>query len=305
MKRAFTLIELLVVIAIIAILAAILFPVFAQAKAAAKKTAALSQVKQVATGTNIYLADSDDTLPLAGVGSPLGIDTGQPAPFPAGWHTDGFAGSAWADNLSASFWSSSTAPYIKNDDILALSSPGKQLDGWTPASLYTDPTRKKNAKNTSVTYNGYLHGYSSTAINSPSGLTMFWFGVGNVGWKGAAFAQPLLECFNVPTCRFNSSAPPSATAGTNQTYQWGRESADIFTGGGIFVSADSSAKFRKLGLNRGTVAQAGGDWRTDPYAVYNVAGQAPTGPVGSGQIPWTRTTNGVRYILHFMPDQDR
>ena len=43
MKKAFTLIELLVVIAIIAILAAILFPVFAQAKEAAKKTATLSQ----------------------------------------------------------------------------------------------------------------------------------------------------------------------------------------------------------------------------------------------------------------------
>ncbi len=47
-SRAFTLIELLVVIAIIAILAAILFPVFAQAKAAAKKTQSLSNVKQIA-----------------------------------------------------------------------------------------------------------------------------------------------------------------------------------------------------------------------------------------------------------------
>ncbi len=57
LKRAFTLIELLVVIAIIAILAAILFPVFAQAKEAAKKTASLSNCKQVGTAINIYLAD--------------------------------------------------------------------------------------------------------------------------------------------------------------------------------------------------------------------------------------------------------
>jgi prepilin-type N-terminal cleavage/methylation domain-containing protein len=60
MKKAFTLIELLVVIAIIAILAAILFPVFAQAKVAAKKTQALSQVKQVGTSWQIYAADYDD-----------------------------------------------------------------------------------------------------------------------------------------------------------------------------------------------------------------------------------------------------
>jgi prepilin-type N-terminal cleavage/methylation domain-containing protein len=60
--RAFTLIELLVVIAIIAILAAILFPVFAQAKAAAKKTVSLSNIKQVAIGANIYVNDYDDQL---------------------------------------------------------------------------------------------------------------------------------------------------------------------------------------------------------------------------------------------------
>ncbi|MDX2065675.1 MAG: prepilin-type N-terminal cleavage/methylation domain-containing protein [Fimbriimonadaceae bacterium] len=65
MKRlAFTLIELLVVIAIIAILAAILFPVFAQAKAAAKKTAALSNVKQLGLAIIQYQADHDDYQPV-------------------------------------------------------------------------------------------------------------------------------------------------------------------------------------------------------------------------------------------------
>ncbi|AIE88067.1 prepilin-type N-terminal cleavage/methylation domain-containing protein [Fimbriimonas ginsengisoli] len=61
-RKAFTLIELLVVIAIIAILAAILFPVFAQAKLAAKKTVALSNAKQVATANMIYMGDYDDAL---------------------------------------------------------------------------------------------------------------------------------------------------------------------------------------------------------------------------------------------------
>ncbi|MEQ1823965.1 MAG: prepilin-type N-terminal cleavage/methylation domain-containing protein [Fimbriimonadaceae bacterium] len=62
MKRAFTLIELLVVIAIIAILAAILFPVFAQAKEAAKKTTCLSNMKQMGTAIFLYAGDSEDTL---------------------------------------------------------------------------------------------------------------------------------------------------------------------------------------------------------------------------------------------------
>ncbi|MBA4292690.1 hypothetical protein C0431_06925 [bacterium] len=62
-KKAFTLIELLVVIAIIAILAAILFPVFAKAKEAAKKTQGLAQMKQIGTAVQIYMSDYDDGLP--------------------------------------------------------------------------------------------------------------------------------------------------------------------------------------------------------------------------------------------------
>ena len=65
-KQAFTLIELLVVIAIIAILAAILFPVFAQAKAAAKKTVSLSNQKQIGTAVILYSSDYDDMLPETG-----------------------------------------------------------------------------------------------------------------------------------------------------------------------------------------------------------------------------------------------
>ena len=62
--RGFTLIELLVVIAIIAILAAILFPVFAQARNKARQTACLSNLKQLGTGFAMYTQDYDETMPI-------------------------------------------------------------------------------------------------------------------------------------------------------------------------------------------------------------------------------------------------
>lgn len=79
MKRAFTLIELLVVIAIIAILAAILFPVFAQAKLAAKKSRALSQMKQLGIAVYMYATDYDDYF------CPASMRTTNPADTPEVW----------------------------------------------------------------------------------------------------------------------------------------------------------------------------------------------------------------------------
>jgi len=78
-RRAFTLIELLVVIAIIAILAAILFPVFAQAKEAAKKTSCLSNQKNVALGMLMYMSDNDDSTCLVNQDYLVAIPSDAPA----------------------------------------------------------------------------------------------------------------------------------------------------------------------------------------------------------------------------------
>ncbi len=111
-RKAFTLIELLVVIAIIAILAAILFPVFAQAKAAAKKTASLSQAKQVGTGLQVYLSDTDDMMP----------------------HVSSGSGSLYTDQYRQDYWVN-LLPYVKNSDIFFSSErteTGCQLNNGNP-----------------------------------------------------------------------------------------------------------------------------------------------------------------------------
>src|SRR5919198_613987 len=66
-RAAFTLIELLVVIAIIAILAAILFPVFARAREQARRSACLSNMKQIGLALGMYMQDYDQTFPPGGL----------------------------------------------------------------------------------------------------------------------------------------------------------------------------------------------------------------------------------------------
>src|SRR4051812_5715235 len=123
-NRAFTLIELLVVIAIIAILAAILFPVFAQAKAAAKRTACMSNEKQVGIGLYLYVQDSDDTLPMANYpAAPIYVGP----PFTQfAWHAGPGAGELnWADLLLV---------YTKNIKIFACPEDGSGKPTTSPTS---------------------------------------------------------------------------------------------------------------------------------------------------------------------------
>jgi prepilin-type N-terminal cleavage/methylation domain-containing protein len=88
MRKGFTLIELLVVIAIIAILAAILFPVFAQAREKARQTGCLSNVKQIGLGIQMYVQDFDEYVPRNAFADPPRVAEGatsRTAPRRAGW----------------------------------------------------------------------------------------------------------------------------------------------------------------------------------------------------------------------------
>jgi prepilin-type N-terminal cleavage/methylation domain-containing protein len=101
-RKAFTLIELLVVIAIIAILAAILFPVFAQARERGRAISCLSNTKQIGLGLMMYVQDYDETYPAAQVQIPP-INGGASRNFPI---------------------DAQLAPYIKNNGVWACPSDG-------------------------------------------------------------------------------------------------------------------------------------------------------------------------------------
>jgi len=134
--RAFTLIELLVVIAIIAILAAILFPVFAQAKAAAKKTVCLSQTKQIGLGTIMYAGDYDDFAPIMEQGGAPQFVASPDGPAPTVLFVFWFGGVGLDLNNPSVGWKivpehGMLYPYMKNQAIMACPSATapKDLDG--------------------------------------------------------------------------------------------------------------------------------------------------------------------------------
>lgn len=127
MKKAFTLIELLVVIAIIAILAAILFPVFAQAKAAAKKTAAISNQKQIGLGAIMYCGDWDDKYPQTdGCDQFSSLNPKFKAANYNGNAGTGCTGGNNYNRVNSYSWQKWFMPYVKNVDL--FTHPGRQKD---------------------------------------------------------------------------------------------------------------------------------------------------------------------------------
>lgn len=99
-RKGFTLIELLVVIAIIAILAAILFPVFARAREKARQTSCLSNIKQITLGALMYAQDYDESVPES------------------------------LDSQQARYWYQVIMPYVMNEQVFVCPSTTSTSLGW-------------------------------------------------------------------------------------------------------------------------------------------------------------------------------
>jgi len=144
MKKAFTLIELLVVIAIIAILAAILFPVFTRAKQSAKRTACLSNARQIGMGTMMYLQANDDVMPLFAQ-----YNTTPPAGDPNHRGTEVLI-----------------LPFVKNKDVF-----GSPLDNGSPY-LNTDYANAAKGRPTYLAAFGTSYRYTKCLFSIGAGWSM-------------------------------------------------------------------------------------------------------------------------------------
>jgi prepilin-type N-terminal cleavage/methylation domain-containing protein/prepilin-type processing-associated H-X9-DG protein len=147
-RHGFTLIELLVVIAIIAILAAILFPVFAQARESARQTTCLSNMKQLGTATMMYVQDHDETYPdQRDAKGRL-----QDGVWPASEATKKPQGQNFYDALN---------PYIKGDRIWLC--PSAQNNAYDP----------KERSLQSYHYHGFFCGTAMAAVRNVSNTLLF------------------------------------------------------------------------------------------------------------------------------------
>ncbi len=267
-RRGFTLIELLVVIAIIAILAAILFPVFASAKESAKKTTALSNVKQLTTASIMYATDYDDYF---GIGTPL-------FPAPINWAWDRFIplsqfvpATAPPDVKDAinTFFYNSVQPYTKNiglyQDPQAKERTPLPAGVFAAAGITAIPARPPLV---TYTYNGYLQAHSSTAIAAPAGLIMWWPGQGKRSLMIAGYASPQLICTNpAASCTYQ---PPRAGCANNGEFGFYTTNAsnlgrNMYNRTNVYAYADGHAGSRRIGVYMTNQRQ---DPRSDPFAFY-------------------------------------
>jgi prepilin-type N-terminal cleavage/methylation domain-containing protein/prepilin-type processing-associated H-X9-DG protein len=224
-RSGFTLIELLVVIAIIAILAAILFPVFAQARDKARQTSCASNMKQLANAFMMYIQDYDETFPLR-----------SPGPGQENiWFTQPPDARPGNQELRRSYWIASTHPYTKNYEVWRCPSHREVQ--------FVDPGPEvSKTYYWSYHFNGMLGAYPQAGVLSPANIPLLWEGYGKAASKVFSINNPNVQEPNAAAWPQVFRNDCSARFGF---YSFGH-TRYVHSGGQNFAYTDGHVKFIKL-----------------------------------------------------------
>lgn len=242
-RRGFTLIELLVVIAIIAILAAILMPVFAQAREKARSASCQSNLKQLAMASLQYVQDYDEQFPLRApvLGAEFAGITQPPDALPPCSANP----TAPVCGVFGSFWSSAIQPYVKNWQVNSCPSS-------VPTDFFGGASGAANPKvSYSYFFNGLLGAYSQSGIIAPSACILWWEGGGDRATRTFVFNHPVVT--NATAANFpNRYVPPGGgQCGTTATLGIGLNGIlwkVVHHNGGLnYAYADGHVKWQKSG----------------------------------------------------------
>lgn len=271
--KAFTLIELLVVIAIIAILAAILFPVFAQARAKARQASCLSNLKQQGLAILQYVQDYDELMPQGKI------------KYPGDWNSQGYVWTVPSTSaVSGTVWANAIQPYLKNYQVY-----------FCPSTIVQGDEAKVA---TSSTFNGFLSSYPEASIVSPPNVILLWSGHLKTAFSGSVYQNPNLDC---PTATEECTYKPRNDAGCATGN--GKSGGIVIFGGYPSYSswvhgngdnrlyADGHAKWNPLM----------GHWSNDPfYSTNKTTGNIIDG--GGGYVTWTNGCHSYLFTPDYVPE---
>jgi prepilin-type N-terminal cleavage/methylation domain-containing protein/prepilin-type processing-associated H-X9-DG protein len=238
-RSGFTLIELLVVIAIIAILAAILFPVFAQAREKARQTGCLSNMKQIGTAFQLYGTDYDEGLPAWDEYYGQAHATAE-SPLSGANSVDG--------NNPNGAWQTKLQPYVKSGAPEQFDNSGV----WQCPSLGARGEPRTRRRPDGTTGVNYSYGYSQVVARNNNG------GFGALG--SAYYRYPSLVEMDAPASTImagEATTPGRLAPNWNfQRYIWGTatlkpmnewwEIPNRHNGGSNYVYADGHVKWHKM-----------------------------------------------------------
>ncbi len=312
MQRGFTLIELLVVIAIIAILAAILFPVFAKAREKARQTACLNNQRQIVTSALMYAQDHDEMLPDGpSFWAALGIDKGvlkcpTKSRLPLGYVVN----NKWVGKALGEITPSETA--VITADGLSVAAPADALNGPKYDGVFYS-TADLDTRHSSKMLVGYADGHVelSGAVASDQFRSASLFSSFKVAKPTAATAKTEMNIAGTFQAILTINGAGLATdvvSGATQPTTWpteGAGSAGTWLGASgdipsfiVFDLGASTANltaFHLWNYNEGAQTGRGIQTGTVSYSTDNVTFTALTAPTSFTRAPGAATYTGEDY----------